>query len=475
LYDIVREDPDHEPTRTVLGLASRTRSATEDGIRLRRPNSRHPQFGWPARGYWLVESPHFRVETNASRDAARTLVRQLERLHLVWSQLFFDFWSTPEQLRAAMRQRRVFDLPDKRHRVVLFAERTQYTQVLQPYEPQIEITLGIYRHADRTAYFHHELSSSHATRIHEVTHQLFHEIADADDTVGEQANFWIVEGIALYMESLGERNEVVHLGGLDAERLQYARYRALSEGFHVPLRQLALLGRHALQTHEHIRQLYSEAAGITQFLMHQEDGGRAAVIGQLRSVYGVRKASLAPSKSLDVLLDDFDPKYLAFLDVTDDAMWHVDESATKLALGHTSVTDEGLGQIPHVSRMDWIDLSFCRVTDVGVRHLAGASKLNQLSLERTLITDASLAIVAQFTDLRELDLSRTAVTSAGLQKLAGLRKLEALWLTNTAVDDAVLSVLRQFKSLRTLDVQGTSVTPSAVRALRAELPELRID
>lgn len=56
-------------------------------------------------------------------------------------------------------------------------------------------------------------------------------------------------------------------------------------------------------------------------------------------------------------------------------------------------------------------------------------------LARTRISDAGVKTVAGFPNLRSLDLSHTAVTSAGLAPLESLPKLESLNLTSTAVDD----------------------------------------
>ena len=40
------------------------------------------------------------------------------------------------------------------------------------------------------------------TMYHKATHQLFQESRPVSPEVGHRANFWIIEGIAMYMESL---------------------------------------------------------------------------------------------------------------------------------------------------------------------------------------------------------------------------------------------------------------------------------
>ena len=57
------------------------------------------------------------------------------------------------------------------------------------------------------------------------------------------------------------------------------------------------------------------------------------------------------------------------------------------------------------------------MTDAGLTHLAGLTKLTYLNLRLTHITDAGLAHLNGLTNLSALDLSATQVTSAGVTEL----------------------------------------------------------
>ena len=59
------------------------------------------------------------------------------------------------------------------------------------------------------------------------------------------------------------------------------------------------------------------------------------------------------------------------------------------------------------------------MTDAGLQHLAGLTRLEWLELSQTQVTDAGLQHLAGLTGLRRLDLSQTQVTDAGV---AALRK-----------------------------------------------------
>ncbi len=68
-------------------------------------------------------------------------------------------------------------------------------------------------------------------------------------------------------------------------------------------------------------------------------------------------------------------------------------------------------------------------------------------LARTKVTDAGLKTLAGFHNLRSLDLSHTAITSANLGDLAPLQHLGRLNLTGTAIDSAGLAKIRSMRGL----------------------------
>ncbi len=64
-----------------------------------------------------------------------------------------------------------------------------------------------------------------------------------------------------------------------------------------------------------------------------------------------------------------------------------------------------------------------------------------------------------------LCLNLTKVTDAGLKELAGLKSLQALYLAGTQVTDAGLKELAGLKSLQILDLRGTKVTDAGLKEL----------
>ena len=313
------------------------------------------------------------------------------------------------------------------------------------------------------------------TRFHEVTHQLFSETGRVPPGVSLQANAWIVEGVAMYMESLRQRDGYCTLGGIDANRLQYARYRTLNQGFYLPLEQLAALGRRALQQHADIRLLYSESAGLAAFLMDYERGRyRRLLTDYLQAVYQGRDNVRTLGTLSGMPLADLDRQYREFLNVTDEDLTCLPRTpeTRNLSLGRTSVTDDGLKHVASLTQLEWLDVAYTEVGDAGLAQVKPATHLNHLIAEHTRITDAALEMIAGFRELEILDLTGAQITDTGLAHLGSLPKLRELWLGQTAVTDAGLERLSGLRNLEMLDVSGTKVTVEGFQRLKQALPRL---
>ena len=126
----------------------------------------------------------------------------------------------------------------------------------------------------------------------------------------------------------------------------------------------------------------------------------------------------------------------------------------------------------------WLDLNIIRskVTDAGLVHLKGLTKLEWLDLTNTMITDAGLVHLKGLTNLQQLHLCDTKVTDAGLVHLKGLENLQYLSLTTTEVAGAGLVHLKGLKKLERLDLSLVStITPAGVRKLQQALPRCDIN
>lgn len=349
----IRENPDHEAIRRLLGF-SKFRGGwytLYEIDKLRAGYVWDDKFGWIHKSQlpryqqgqrlagnvwvtaeedarlhgtietgWDIETEHYTIRTNRSIEAAVALGAKLERLYRVWKQLFVPFFANDAQLLELFdgRTQRVpgarrIQLP--RLGIVYFRDRDDYVRALKPVFPDIGISIGIYVENTHRAYFFAGDDQDERTLYHEATHQLFHESRPASPLIGRRGNFWIVEGIAMYMESLRQEDGFNVLGGFDDLRMKAARYRLLHDNFYVPLSEFSAYSLAKLQSDPRIATLYSQAAGLTHFLVHYQDGTyRDALVRCLDAVYAGRDNPLTLSKLTDKSFQDLDAEYRKFIE-----------------------------------------------------------------------------------------------------------------------------------------------------------------
>ncbi|HEY2413838.1 MAG TPA: hypothetical protein VGI40_16425 [Pirellulaceae bacterium] len=482
LFEVLREDSDHAEARRVLGfvkIGSDWKQPAEEKAMPRQPAFDHPKTGWRARGWWNLETPHFQIASNDQREL-KEAAEQLEKLDALWRQVFFSYWCTPAAMAARFAGGNQPLSPPKQAKmqVVLFKTRPEYAAYVGGSHPKAASTLGIYDDKQRVSYFFAGDKSVYPTWYHEATHQLFREaVADTRDDAGAERDFWALEGVALYLESLAEHSGYWTVGGWESDRLQFARYRVLSGDLKLSLAQIGSLSRDAIQNSDDIGRIYTQAAGLAHFLMDGNGGKyRAPLIGLLADIYrGRNNDSGFLARATGRALPQLDEDYRTFLNVTDDDLGGTPDPTRlkNLALCRTGVSDAGLARLAGCKNLRWLDLSFTAASDDGLKAFEKNSGLKQLFLEGTKITPASLPLIASFKQMEELDLSRLPIRDEDLAALAPLRLLKTLHLTGCPITDAGLQHLRGLKQLEQLEHSGTKVTEEGLRKLKTAIPKLK--
>ncbi|MGD9633810.1 MAG: DUF1570 domain-containing protein [Pirellulales bacterium] len=336
--EAVRENPDHADARRALGYEQHDGHWLTPYAKRMILAGRHwdPNAGWiaaedagkerpPGRDGWQVRTDNFLVVSNDSQQAAAELAARLERLYQIWRQLFAGFSYSDREVKQLFAGERE---PRERHRpfrVVYHRDKQDYVHKLQRRQPRIAETLGIYFDADREAHFFagddtNVDSQNIATLYHEAVHQLFQETRPAARQVGRDANFWIVEGIATYFETLREHRDPAAglyytIGESSAGRLPAARERLLVSGFYVPLDELTRLGKEPLQRFPELAKLYSQSAGLAAMLM-DGDGGRyrEPLVKYLIAVYAGRDDSASLAEAAGAMNSELDAAYRRYLE-----------------------------------------------------------------------------------------------------------------------------------------------------------------
>ena len=139
-----------------------------------------------------------------------------------------------------------------------------------------------------------------------------------------KANFWIIEGIACYMESFQQDGEHTSLGDPSYIRFQNAQHRYVIDKYYVPLARFAAMGGEEFQhvPKDELPKNYTQASGLTHFFLHYEDGiYREALIKHLSDIYSLNLRVRDNPRGLDKLtgvsyseLDRQYGKYISQLD-----------------------------------------------------------------------------------------------------------------------------------------------------------------
>lgn len=356
VQEAVRHHPDFAPARELLGFV---RFGDEwvspfERDQIRRGYVDHPKFGWLPKTHvekydngeryyngrwisaekeavirqdfrqaWVIRTEHYLVKTNRSLEAGVELSRKLEAFHHFFLNTFVGFYNSPTQMQklfSGSQGRRL--ATSQLYEVHFFRNQQEYVGSLQRKMPNIGVTNGLYFMPDRTAYFFHDENMNiDATLFHEATHQLLYESEKRQRLIGERDHFWIIEGIACYMESfeIGEREASV--GDPRFIRFYWARHRVQNEDYYIPLRQFTRFGRVDFQQAEtaELRRRYSQATGLAHFFLHY-DGGRYrdALVEHLTQLYDPDPRIQDRAQSLETLtgvpFDELDRQYVEHLE-----------------------------------------------------------------------------------------------------------------------------------------------------------------
>jgi hypothetical protein len=322
LFLTLRDDPDHARARAAAGWVRRGDrwEWPEAARRLDKAEAYDPQFGWmpkskltrhrdgerSLRGRWVkaadddaalrevkhgrqFNADHWEIVSTAPPPVTGDLAAELESARLVWLQVFGGFAVEPADLETRLAGRGRI-APQTPHSAILCGSREQYADELRKLEPRIDITEGIYWQPTATIWFFADPAGPPAVTVrHESFHQLFAE-SRPDFTrlkaePGRRSGFWAVEAAAIYAESMQKTDFGWTLGGRAAGRGPAAS-KLVAADEHVPLAELAALGREAFQTHERIADLYDECGGLADFFMNAHGGRyREAFLEYLVRVY----------------------------------------------------------------------------------------------------------------------------------------------------------------------------------------------
>ena len=250
---------------------------------------------------YRILTEHYDI--TASRREDGTLAgEQLEHLFCVWKLLSADFIEEPENKSARPR-----------HRVILYRDKQEYTDNLWRLEPSIARTNGYYSTPRKTAYF---FSPETKVMLHEGTHQIFVERFFREKPPAFRNNFWVVEGVALFMETLKVEDKNYKVGDIRANRLYAARKYHVEQNYNLPIRKLTAMSATEIQAKPsaEINKVYSQSATLVHWLMFAEEGRyRKSLFELLRQTYLDSAKPETLSELTGLSYDELDSHYMEFL------------------------------------------------------------------------------------------------------------------------------------------------------------------
>ncbi len=501
-----QRDPSDAAIRQFLGLPPESAVTASS----RRGRSAPRELGWRPGSYRQLETPHFQLFTRAEAQTSQQIVEDLERCYWIWTQTFYPLWEGSRQVSLALS-----GLDDsmpvaeflsgssarittaRKMKVVLFRDAAEYRQTLGRQVPGIEQSTGYYSDPMRITFLYAAEPDDAATRRHELVHQMFREATRSGlgrNPPGETRDFWLVEGIAGYFESLWIGSRDGTLGGWDSPRLQFARHRVLTRDDRMPMSELRADGREAAQQRADLARWYAHAIAQTHRLLDDPGGSgdqqrddrsgtdrgvfRSWTFAKLAELYQIPSQLKEPPSGFDDDRAEGDGLLESFLRVDDEDLLNnrVNRPLRELYLAKCEVTGAGLRSIPPQRTLQWLDLSRLPITDRDVTRLVpDPVDLQQLSLEETKVTPQLGSWLGKARHLRELDLSWTASDDQLMAVLPNESVLETLWLTGSGVSNDSIDKLGSLKELGAVDLQRTAVDAEGLRRLRRRKPKLEIN
>lgn len=280
---------------------------------------------------WKIETEHFSILSRVSLERGVEIGRFLELYYQAWSRLFYPFIATENQWSARLYANDA--VVSKRHQVILYRNRAEYIRELRKHDKHADQSIGGYFPEMRCIFVYepdplqvNDCFDLFPMLAHEATHQLFNECNIPSSIMGKsdfsklakKANFWGAEGVAITAETFqfdSQKNRAEIGGYQDVFRIQDAVHSLFVDKSYIPLRKFTSMSRIAFQSYEDLNLLYSQAAGLSFFLMFYKNGVYCnAYVKYLYMIYqgidSVNSLELLTGKSFEIL----DKEYQEFME-----------------------------------------------------------------------------------------------------------------------------------------------------------------
>jgi hypothetical protein len=144
-------------------------------------------------------------------------------------------------------------------------------------------------------------------------------------------------------------------------------------------------------------------------------------------------------------------------------------------LRDSSLDDEGLAVLAKLKKMNYVDISECRlVSPQGMQKFGELPELQVLTLWETKADDSVIEALSGLKKIRELDLKATKVTDTSCDALMQLESLERLNVAGTQLSDESFRRLGTLPKLKVLNVANTSISYDVIDELAESRKDLQV-
>jgi len=236
---------------------------------------------------WQISTEHFLVVTNVPLSEAIDFGRRLEALYDLFFSIMADVIGPDLPLhQLARKPGEAPGLPKRTHQVWYFADKEQYIRCLQPVQGEgVRDNLGTYLPAREAkaygkggkSFFFRDPGGQldvTETLYHEVSHQLLFESGVADRYDPARGQFWVLEGLGTYFETLRPQPDgSLRYGGLVGRRIEVAQERLVAKKEFIPIGRLTSMNKFVFNGGGggDIYLNYVEAMALTVYLMQAHD------------------------------------------------------------------------------------------------------------------------------------------------------------------------------------------------------------
>jgi hypothetical protein len=143
-----------------------------------------------------------------------------------------------------------------------------------------------------------------------------------------------------------------------------------------------------------------------------------------------------------------------------------------------SVTDEGVGHLKSLTKLNYLHLSQASITDEAISHLSEIPSLEGLSMQQNDFSDKALEYAARLPRLKSLIIDNGAqFTDEGMQHVRKMPRLEEFWLQKTGISEEGLKSLHGLNALRRVILSsngGSGFSRTVIDDLQQATPDLAV-